>query len=76
MDNTEPTPKLNDVLAELQIELARKLLERVKTGAATAADLNVARQLLKDNDIQSATRQANPALGDLRLVLPFDEEVA
>jgi hypothetical protein len=63
---------LDNTLSALQIALADELLKRVSAGTATAADLNVARQLLKDNNVQSLP-QANPSLGGLRLALPFPE---
>ncbi len=66
-------PNLDSILGQLQIELAQKLLARIQSGEATAADMNVARQLLKDNNIQAATPQANPGLAGLRLALPFPE---
>jgi hypothetical protein len=74
---------LDNTLSQLQIALADELLKRVGAGTATAADLNVARQLepdrvqagLKDNNVQSLP-QANPSLGGLRLALPFPESEA
>lgn len=61
---------LDLMYAEMQRELAKALLDRIRSGGATAADLNVARQLLKDNHIQSATPQANPSLAILGSI-PF-----
>jgi hypothetical protein len=43
---------------------ARLLLQRILSGDATAADLNVARQLLKDNGISCIATGKNP-LGQL-----------
>lgn len=45
--------KIEDVLQDLHTELAQKLLEKIQSGEATAADLSVARQFLKDNGIDS-----------------------
>lgn len=54
---------LHDVLTDL-------LLEKIKNKTATAADLAVARQFLKDNNID-ATRTAKPKMGELaKQVLP------
>jgi hypothetical protein len=53
------------ILADLQIETARQLLLKVRSGEATAADLNVARQLLKDNQV-GAMPGANANMDDLR----------
>ena len=46
-------PNLNDLLTSLALELPKALLKRILDGSATAADLSVARQLLRDNDFQS-----------------------
>ncbi len=44
----------NDPFKGLHEALIDELLERVKSGDATPSDLNVARQMLKDNGIVSA----------------------
>jgi len=44
---------LGRLLEELHNETAQVLLDRIKSGEATAADLSVARQFLKDNGIDS-----------------------
>ena len=46
------------------------LLERIETGEATAQDLNIARQMLKDHGVNVSDVDASP-LGDLSSVLPF-----
>lgn len=56
--------KLEELLAEMHTELASQLLERIKTGAATPSDLNVARQMLKDNGISAIPKKESP-LGKL-----------
>jgi hypothetical protein len=66
---------LNDILGDIQIELAGLVLKRIKDGTATAADLQVARGLLRDNNIQ-AIPSANPNLMRLAHSLPFDEPEA
>lgn len=42
-----------DLLEQLFTASIEQLLERVKNGEATAADLGVARQMLKDNGIEA-----------------------
>jgi hypothetical protein len=59
-----------DILADILDESARLLLNRIKAGEATAADLNVARQLLKDNGINAIPTKDN-GLGQLARQLPF-----
>ena len=55
-------------------ETAKSLLAKVTSGEATASDLNVARQLLKDNHIE-ADPQANDSLKELFASLPtFDKD--
>lgn len=66
---------LNDLAAKLHEGLARELLDRVLSGEATTTDLNVARQFLKDNGIDSIAEKGSP-LGDLGKVLPFDDDDA
>jgi hypothetical protein len=58
-------------LRDLHTSLVRTLTERIQAGTATAADLGVARQLLKDNGIDSAIKQNAPIL-KLHDALPFD----
>jgi hypothetical protein len=59
-----------ELLGELLVHSVRKLLERIKTGEATAADLNVARQFLKDNSIDALPTKSN-GLKELHSSLPF-----
>lgn len=57
----------------------KELLKRVRKGTATAADLGVARQLLRDNGIDIASAQKSKPLQSLADELPFnpdDEEEA
>lgn len=42
---------LKDLFDQLQLHLTKDLLSRIKKGEATAAELNVARQLLRDNHV-------------------------
>ena len=60
-------------LKELHGVLAEQLLKRVKDPEAKASDLNVARQFLKDNDIEAIPVDNSP-LKALVDELPFDTE--
>jgi len=60
-------------LTELHNILAEKLLERVKDSEAKSSDLNVARQFLKDNNIDAVPVDNSP-LQKLLEELPFDEK--
>lgn len=66
---------LNEITAKLHEGLAKELLERVLSGEATTTDLNVARQFLKDNGVDSIAEKGSP-LGDLGKVLPFNDDDA
>ena len=61
--------QLLDELMALTIE---ELLTVIKSGEATPATLNVARQMLRDNQI-TCTLKDNSPLSELVDVLPFDE---
>ena len=61
-------------LEELYNTLVYELLRRIKMGEATASDLSVARQLLKDSNVDSAVSNEDSPLYDLIDNLPFDEE--
>lgn len=61
----------NDVFSKLHEALASDLLRRIEDGSATAADLSVARQFLKDNGIDATAKQSEP-LANLAKTLPFD----
>jgi len=60
-------------LTELHSLLAEKLLEKVQDPECKSADLNVARQFLKDNNIDAVPVQGSP-LDKLLEELPFDAE--
>jgi len=66
---------LSDITAKLHEGLARELLDRVMSGEATTTDLNVARQFLKDNGVDSVADKGSP-LGELGKVLPFNDDDA
>ncbi|WP_043880497.1 hypothetical protein [Azorhizobium caulinodans] len=58
-------------MSALHVALAEELLRRVKDGTATAADLNAARQFLKDNGVDAVPAPGSP-LNALMSNLPFD----
>lgn len=62
-----------EILEKLSTTLAQELLDRINSGEAGAADLNVARQLLKDNNITVVPQAEHPAK-KLALVLPFEDK--
>lgn len=64
--------KLDQILTSLHEELAQTLLDRVRAGEVTAAELNVARQFLKDNNIDAVPKDDSP-LGNLVSELPFTD---
>ncbi|TWG49649.1 hypothetical protein [Aminobacter sp. J44] len=63
---------LNKVLEQLHTELAETLLAKIRSGEATASDLSVARQFLKDNGIDGA-RKPNSPIDNLAKEIPFTE---
>lgn len=69
------TKGTEELLGELHLAVTKDLLAKVKSGEATAADLNAAIKLLKDNKIE-ADLDLNADAGELaKHVLPtFDDE--
>jgi|TARA_R110000868_G_scaffold223216_2_gene475071 hypothetical protein len=64
----------NDKLfAQLHNALGSALLERIQSGEASPADMNVARQFLKDNGIDGSVKNSVPLL-NLAKIMPFDPE--
>lgn len=63
---------MSEKLKELHGVLAEELLKRVKDPDAKSADLNVARQFLKDNNIDAVPTEDSP-LKKLIDELPFNE---
>jgi hypothetical protein len=57
-------------LNDLHDLVCDELTTRITSGEATSTDLNVARQMLKDNAITATPREASP-LADLANALPF-----
>ena len=66
--------KQNDKLSELHEILATVLLEKIRDPECKSAELNVARQFLKDNDITAIPTDDN-ALAQLLEDLPFTDDV-
>jgi hypothetical protein len=66
--------KQDKKLSELHEVLASILLERIRDPECKSAELNVARQFLKDNDITAIPTDEN-ALAQLLEDLPFKEDV-
>ena len=66
--------KQNEKLSELHEVLASILLEKIRDPEVKSAELNVARQFLKDNDITAIPTDDN-ALAQLLQDLPFNEDV-
>lgn len=60
----------DELLAAMHDALAQALLDRIRSGEATASDLNVARQFLKDNHVSADPTEGSP-LGNLVADLPF-----
>ena len=58
-------------LKELHAVLAEKLLKKVKDPDATASELNIARQFLRDNNFDCVPAEGSP-LQKLVDELPFD----
>ena len=48
------------LLKTIHYELAKHILDLIKSGEAKASDLNVARQFLKDNGIECIPVENNP----------------
>ena len=66
---------MKDIENKLHKVLAEQLLARVESGEATASELNVARQFLKDNGIDGTVEQSDP-LANLAKILPFNDKEA
>ncbi len=49
-----------EILKTIHYELAKHILDLIKSGEAKAGDLNVARQFLKDNGIECIPVENNP----------------
>jgi hypothetical protein len=62
-----------ELLSKIHEALGHDLLRRIETGEATAAELNVARQFLKDNGVDATPKASEPLL-NLAKVMPFDPD--
>jgi len=63
-------------LAAIHSALAAQLLAKIASGEATSAELSVARQFLKDNDITASADYANNPQSSLRKlgdIVPFKD---
>lgn len=66
--------QLTAILEELQLATVTDLLRKIRSGEATAAELGVARNLLRDNNMQVKPTGKSP-LEALGHALPaFDED--
>ena len=65
---------VKDILEDMHVALAQGLLDRIKSGEATAADLGVARQFLKDNNIEGNREKHKPLAALTDAILPFPVE--
>jgi hypothetical protein len=63
----------SDKLYGLQDLLIDEFINRIQSGSATPSDLNAARQLLKDNQINATVTNDNP-MANLVNMLPFNDE--
>ena len=62
------------LLKTIHYELAKHILDLIKSGEAKAGDLNVARQFLKDNGIECIPVENSP-IEDLMTNLPDLETI-
>jgi hypothetical protein len=65
--------KFSDTASILHRALAEDLISRIQSGTATAAELNVARQFLKDNGVDSLLTEAEQPVLRLASVVPFQD---
>lgn len=65
---------MEELLKKLHTGMCETLLARIESGEATAADLGVARQFLKDNGIDASANKSEP-LANLARSLPFDPSI-
>lgn len=63
------------ILDDLHEAIAKDLLERVKAGDATAAELSVAVKFLKDNNANLDVVTSDSPVANLLENLPFDVHV-
>lgn len=63
-----------DAMASLHNEVAKQLLERVKSGAASAADISNAIKFLKDNGIEADAVPGSPTESLARQFPSFNDD--
>ena len=63
----------DEKLSNLHDALAKELLDKIKSGEASASLIKEAREFLKDNDIYSMPTDGNP-LGKLKDQIPEFED--
>tara|TARA_B100000287_G_C20322547_1_gene658459 strand:+ start:261 stop:470 length:210 start_codon:yes stop_codon:yes gene_type:complete len=63
-----------NILDQLHDSVATDLLNRIKSGEASASELSVAVKFLKDNNATLDVIHANSPVGNLLENLPFDIE--
>ena len=78
MENENTNSKLEKTLEDISVALAEKLLERVSSEDVGAAELNMARQMLKDNNITVSPKVAEKdhPIKKLAVILPFEGKEA
>ena len=62
------------ILEQLHDTVAKDLLERIKSGEASASELSVAVKFLKDNNATLDVITAESPIGNLLEALPFETE--
>lgn len=67
------TTKKN-TLETLHEAIGAQLLHKIQEGEATAADLNVARQFLKDNGIDAVGERDDDPLNKIAASLPYQTD--
>jgi len=65
--------KFSETASILHRALAEDLITRIQSGNATAAELNVARQFLKDNGVDSLLTEAEQPVLRLAAIVPFQD---
>ena len=63
-----------EILEQLHDTVAKDLLERIKSGEASASELSVAVKFLKDNNATLDVITAESPMGNLLDALPFETE--
>ncbi len=61
------------ILDELHVSVAKDLLQKVKSGEATASELSVATKFLKDNGADHEVVTSESPMANLLEALPFEE---